>query len=98
MVGDSEDFFLKIFEKKNLAKELASYFGVTVSELGTSILDVLEDSRDVQTSVHDKQQQSGESPDNKIIFETGVGENKKRYVLPATPESYDFLKHLHYKT
>lgn len=33
-----------------------------------------------------------------IIIETGEGDNKRRYILPATPESYDFLKQFHKET
>ena len=97
LMGESEDYFLRISDKKKLSKELAPYFGETVSEPGSSSY-ALEDSRSVQTSVHDMQPLSVEPHDDKIIFETGIGENKKRYILPATPEAYDFLKQLHNKS
>ena len=98
LMGESEDFFLKIYDKKNLPKELSSFWGVTEPALGTNFPDVVEDCRDIPPPIHDKLPQSEEFPDNRIIFETGIGENKKRYILPTTPESYDFLKQLHNKT
>jgi len=87
-MGESGDFFLKIFDRKNLPKELVSFFGITEPE-SLNAADV----PDEQESRH-SYPKGGELPDNRIIIETGIGKNKKRYILPATPESYGFLKQL----
>ena len=44
-----------------------------------------------------KNQNKSNAKKNTIAIETGEGENKKRYVLPETPEAYDFLKQLEKK-
>jgi len=98
-MGESGDFFLKIFDRKNLPKELASFFGVTGQEPlnVTDLLDEQEDAGRDSASVKPNFESGfpkSRLPDNKIIIETGSGKNKKRYILPATPESYNFLKQL----
>ena len=99
LMGESGDFFLKIFDRKNLPKELASFFGVTgqeplnVTDSPDEREDAGRDGVSVKPAFESGFPKSG-LPDNRIIIETGSGKNKKRYILPATPESYNFLKQL----
>jgi len=111
LMGESGDFFLKLYDSKNLPKELASYFGVAEPEPGTDfpgeqdntcrdgVLPPVQSelpyfNRNEARSVAKEYPKDGGLPDNRIIIETGSGKDVKRYILPATPESYDFLKRL----
>ena len=70
LMGESEDIETETYERDNLPKETAPYYGVSEHEPVANF------------------------PDNKIIVEIGIGKDKRRCILPATPESYDFLKWL----
>jgi len=106
LMGESGDSFLKIYDINNLPKELAPYFGVTEPESGANLPVEQEYTRRVvdeenkrsspsaQPAFERRTPDGGGLPDNRIIIETSSGKDMKRYILPATSESYDFLKRL----